>query len=89
MVKLYNVRFQMELCVGGDIWRLHGNCENHPEFPDGHLISPSTPIDFNETFLTFRTSSGKQYQIISFDGKRSEIIREIRNCIKKEGYEIH
>lgn len=94
-LEIYNLCYGMELGAGGDIWRLQGDCPNHP-FVKGR-IQPSTPINFNEENLTFTTASGRHYKIMSFAGNKlmsfagnkQEIIDQIKKDIENKGYEVH
>ena len=89
MINLHEAYFNIEFHGGKfDIWRLYGKCENHPRFADGDRISPSPPISFNEQDLTFKTSSGSEYKIVSFEENKEKVIQSIKNCVKIGKYEL-
>jgi hypothetical protein len=78
----------MELGSGRDTWRLKGYCPNHPRLEPGELM-PSTPVSFDEENETFTTLSGSTYKIVSYDGKKEEVIEQIKKDISNGGYEKH
>lgn len=88
MIELYDAHYEMDLGCNMDMWLLKGKVRNHPRFPDGAEISPSTPIEFNEETGTMKTASGKTYQIMSYI-RQNEVITQIKKDISNRGYEIH
>jgi hypothetical protein len=87
MIELYEVRYEMELRGGGDIWGLRGKVYHHPKFPNGSIIRPSTPVDFKED--VFKTASGSLYKIMSYYGNPEEVKTQILKDIVCCGYEVH
>lgn len=78
--KLYNVRYQMSLGCGRDVWCIHGEyC--------GKTIIPSTPVSFDGE--SFKTASGSVYSIISYQQDPVKFKEQILSDINKKGYEIH
>jgi hypothetical protein len=91
MIIIQNVRYQMKLRAGGDVWCIHGNVYGHPDIPDGDLACPSTPISFDEPSLTFKTASGKEYKIETFadEIEKDKFLAQVKKDIDKGGYEVH
>jgi hypothetical protein len=89
IVNIYNFCYEMELRGGGDVWRCRGNAENHPNFPSGAVVYPSTPVMFNEEKLEFTTASGRQYRILSFGAPSDKVIEQLKKDIAEGGFEIH
>lgn len=94
MTTLENARYQMTVRGGGDkgdIWQIYGNVKGHPTAPDGELMCPSCPTEFDEPNLTFKTASGNEYKVESFqdDIAKDKFIVQIKKDIAKGGYEVH
>lgn len=86
-VEIYDFCYQMELGMGGDIWRATGIAPNHPTCPG--RVYTSTPVKFDEENLLLITSSGRKYKICSFSGDKQKWVDQIKKDIEKGGYEIH
>lgn len=90
MYELHDVRYQMILRGGGDIWALHGTVMNHDRFEDGKYVAVSSPRQFDSETNTLITKSGSMYHINSWDGQGEDAIKEqILQDIANGGYEIH
>lgn len=89
MTKIHNARYQMELRGGGDVWRIAGEAEGHPDVSLGNTVFPSTPTFFDEINDTFVTASGREYHIVSYQWKKEEFVKQILKDIKNQGFEVH
>jgi hypothetical protein len=88
VVELYDAHYEMELGCNLDVWQLRGNVINHPDFPDGNSVGPSTPVEFDEATDIMKTASGKTYKIMSYVNKE-KVVEQIKSDIEKKGYEVH
>lgn len=89
MVHIYEVRYLMEIAGGGDLWRIHGKVENHPNVASGAMIMPSSPVEYDPETKRFKTISGRVYQIESFGELESKFVEQIQKDIAEKGYEVH
>ena len=89
MVRICDLRYEMELCGGAknDIWRLVGEVEDHPNFPPGDTVKPSVPVSFDRENLVFKTHSGREYLIVSY--KDSSVLDQIEKDVLVGNYERH
>ncbi len=73
--------FRMDMNGGyqGDTWRCFGIVGEKELFI-------STPKSYNPDTKIVETQNS-QYQIVSFDGKEEDIIKELMQVIKNGGYE--
>lgn len=88
-VRIHNVRYQMEIRGGGDIWRIHGEAENHPDIPSGRVVLPTNPKSYDRITKRFVTNSGRVYEIISFGQKEADFTTQIEKDIANGGFEYH
>lgn len=79
---LYDVRYLMDICGGGDVWRIHGKY-------NGKYICPSFPVMFDEENDYFQTVSGSIYKIMSYNGDKRNFVHQIEKDMEKGGFEIH
>lgn len=89
VVHIYEVRYLMEMACGGDLWRIHGKVENHPNVAPGEMIMPSSPVEYDPETKRFKTISGRVYQIESFGEPEEEFVEQIQSDIAVKGYEVH
>ena len=87
MLKIYDLRYQMELRGGGDVWRLYGKCPEHPNSSHGD-ICPSTPTSFDEANDVLTTASGRKYKVVSY-WDRTKVVEQIKKDIANGGYDVH
>ena len=80
--EMYDVRYSMMLCGGGDIWRFQG-------IIDGETRWTSCPVHYDRESRILTTRSGSRYQLVNFDGNEQQIIEQIETDIKHGGFEIH
>lgn len=84
MIKpLYDVRYEMQLGGGYDVWRIFGTDHR------GERICPSTPVAYDEQSRVIETSSGSKYRIETFKGTEREFTKQILKDIEHRGYERH
>lgn len=88
MYELHNYLFVVEMHGGyrNDIWALSGNVFGNPRFNNGEIVTIGTPIHFDEVECVVRTGRS-QYKLIHPAGNPDEIHEEIRQTIKRGGYE--
>jgi len=89
MYEIYNVRYNMVLSGGGDIWALGGNVVGHPRFETGKHVMPSNPVEFDEVNDVLTTTSGSKYKIMSYGVDRDSVVAQIKKDILNGGYEVH
>ncbi len=89
MVDLYEARYQMEMGCGSDSWRLYGVAIGHPQIKDGDIVMTSSPVSFDENGDILTTASGRVYKIVSYLDSRDKTIGQIKEDIKKGGFELH
>lgn len=89
MIELHNARYLMDMGFGHDVWRLHGNVVNHPNFKYWSVCWPSSPVKFDEENKILTTASGREYKICSFATNEQKVIEQIKADIANQGYEIH
>lgn len=88
MVEIHKFRYMVEMGCGLDAWRPTGQVYGHPNVPDGNQIYTSTPVSLDEENLRFKTASGREYQIITFDDDQKKILDQIKTDIKNQGTEM-
>lgn len=88
-VQIASFRYQMQMGGGVDLWRPTGRVFGHPGFGPGEHCWPSTPISLDEQKLTFITRSGREYQILSFEGDSRAILEQLKLDISHGGFEAH
>jgi hypothetical protein len=89
MLNLENAQYFMQFRGQGDIWRICGDCFEHPNANENGQICPSTPVEFDEVNLIFKTASGREYKILSFGMDKQKFIDQIKKDVEAKGYEIH
>lgn len=80
---LYDVRYQMDIGGGFDVWRIHGTLE------DGQMRMTSSPIQYDRENAILTTHTGSRYKIQSFIGEAEKTIAQIEKDIAKGGYETY
>jgi hypothetical protein len=87
MLKIYNIRFQMEMGCGIDTWRITGECPEHPKAKaeSGYLIFPSSPKEYDPETNIMKTYSGRVYEIVSYENKE-KFVTEIQECLSYGGF---
>ena len=91
MIVLENWRFRMEMNPGSkaDCWRIEGEAWGHPEFPNGHTIMPSAPVNMKETEQGVEVEgfSGRQYLLSTIhpEANREQMIAELRAVVQRGG----
>jgi hypothetical protein len=88
MYQLFNVRFEIEFGGGFDVWRIFGNCPEHPTSRTGDIM-PSRPVEFNPETNVFKTISGSTYEIVNYSMNKEKFIEEINECISRGSYSTH
>jgi hypothetical protein len=88
IVQIDEFRYMVEMGCNRDSWRCCGMVVGHPDIPDGQFCMPSTPVEFDEENLTFKTISGKTYKIMSFDGNEEEIKNQLKEDVENGGFLI-
>jgi hypothetical protein len=63
MVEIHKLRFQVQMGCCLDRWLPYGQVINHPNFPSGRYVYTSSPVEFNQEAMTFKTASGREYKI--------------------------
>lgn len=85
--QIQDFRYVVEMGCGLDMWRPCGHVLNHPNFPDGHFVYTSTPVELDEQNLKFTTASGRVYQIVSFSDDQTKVLDQIKKDIANKGSE--
>ena len=90
-LQIFDFCYMMEFGCGGDVWRYHGMCPDHPLTQNraDKYISPTRPTSFDEQNMILRTNSGRLYKIMSFCGDQQKIIEQIKSDIKNGKFEVH
>ncbi len=92
-IEIYDLCYAMNLSGGGDLWMLHGEVFNHPNFPDGSIINPSSPVSFDEGNELLTTASERRYRVITYKTtgytNKEKTIAQIKLDITRGGYEVH
>lgn len=89
IIRIHDVRYQMEMRGGGDIWRIYGAAENHPAVPSMKEVMPTNPVVYDKEKRQFRTRSGRVYEIVSIRGDEEKFIAQLEKDIECGGFEVH
>ena len=76
LVKLNNWFIGYLMVPGGDIQGLKGEVYNHPNFEDGKIIMPGTPIEYDAKKRIVTSYSGRKYVLGSFRNSVHNIMGE-------------
>jgi hypothetical protein len=77
-----NIRYEMHLNGGGDVWRIGG-------IVDGSYKWLSTPISYDAENDILKTVSGSVYHIDSYDTNKEDFKTQVDKDISLGNYEIH
>lgn len=83
MIKeIFNVRYQMDMGCGLDVWRIVGEY-------NGKDILPSIPVSFDTMADIFETASGSKYHIATYACAKDSFSKQIVTDIVNKSYERH